>query len=173
MCAGCWWEPHPPWQTSPTIFGDYENFVRLKSHVLFLMHILRVLLWPGTLSGWPLELGCRVCCCQGVCVPLTRPPQALGHSLGHEREEEWLMKWGGHKTEHSTISSQLPIQPKAAFSCSQGSHLGHTTCTPGLRDGTGVEWAQSTTSRSVCWERGTGAKTCCHWQVTTLLFQFF
>lgn len=72
--------------------------------------------------------GLQVSCGWESCVPLTRSPQALGQSLGQEREEKWVMQLGRHRTEHSVIASQLQTHQ----SCSHSSHLGHTSCTPGL-----------------------------------------
>lgn len=123
---------------------------------------LQLLLWPGALAGWPLELGCRMSCGQGIC--------PSGHSLGQEREEEQLMQWGSHRSEHLLAAFTIDT----AQSCSQGTHLGHTTCTPGLRGGTGLK--RSPPGHSVLVLAGSevqGQRACCHWQVRTLLFQFF
>lgn len=92
----------------------------LKSCVLFLMP--RAFVVARGFMRVASELSCRVSCGQGVCVPLTGSPQALGHSLGQERELEWLMQRGRHRTEHSAISSNYRHSPNHLSGLSFGSY---------------------------------------------------
>lgn len=82
------------------------------------------------------------------------------------------MQWGRHRTEHSTISSQLQTQPKAALRAAIWVTLPvPQVCEMGL--GSSGHRAPPPGHSVLAGSEVQGQRACCHWQVTTLLFQFF
>lgn len=92
-----------------------------RARGLFLMPIPRAFAVARGFSRVAIRARLRRELWPGVCGPLTRSLQDLGHPLGQEREEEGLVQWGSRRAERQEQAT-TGHSPKLLSGQAFGSH---------------------------------------------------